>query len=205
VTPEMRFIALRDSWRGAGARGWRPAPGGDPGAPATLHESRSAMNRISGVTMPAWPRPAWWDAPSTGSLASIHGCGVSVGRRAGRWWRCRRCTGGGVVQVEVLAVGQIHSADRDPQTVRTLRCTPVRALDRARGDAGVTVRSSSAVMANPPYAGITRTGSCGRRHLSRPLSPLLTSSAICSVSLDRTRTRPPRQSAEPPVFFARVA
>src|SRR5689334_8589042 len=69
----------------------------------------------------------------------------------------RRCVGvraGGVVQVEVLAVGQMHAASRYAELPAI---DLLRARDRTRGD-GRTDRADIH-HAGAPYAGITRTGS----------------------------------------------
>jgi hypothetical protein len=140
---------------------------------STSTPSRTATNRISGVTMPALAQASWVAAPSTGSRASIQAC-LILGSPARR---------------SMVAVSSVYG----PEVSYTSKCSPLvsstlrTGTRKASGPStytlcepwigpvvtlGVTVRSSSAVMAIPPYAGITRSGSYGRRHPSRPLSPM---------------------------------
>ena len=71
--------------------------------------SRAAMNAISAVISPARARCSWVPrsrtTPGRGRQA-----GVQVDRRVRVGVRA-----GGVVQVEVLAVGQVHPAERHPR------------------------------------------------------------------------------------------
>ena len=118
--------------------------------------SRAAMNAISAVISPARARCSWVPRSRTtpgrgGSPAcrSITACGVGVRAR-------------GVVQVEVLAVGQVHPPERHPGTVGEFAVDLRAARDRAGGHRRSRTTDISVILTSP-YAGITRSGSYGRQ------------------------------------------
>jgi len=160
-----------------------------------VHALGTAMNRISASRCRPWPRPAGGCAVHRLPASNPWLAEFSAGRRADRWWRWSSVYGPECRTGRSARRGQIHSADRDPQTVRTSR-TPCRALDRAKCDAGGDPwRSSKCCMVESSLRRHYPEGCAVGGTLSRSQPAAYELPAICSLCPWTVTARAPRHQA----------